>query len=112
MAPQDVGDAVAIEIADSLYLPGKVDPRIADRCADRRAIHEPKQNIARAVAPKQIRKLISVKVGHRHERPVERNDPEVGRRIQEAVAQMPDEDAPRYLVAPDDIELTIAVEIA
>ena len=112
VAPQDVGNAVAIEIADRLYLPSEIDAGIAHGASQRRPVYEPKQHVSNIVSPQQVRILIPIEISHGDKLPVERCRAQLRRRNERAVSQVPHQHAAIQLVAPDDIELPIAVEIA
>src|SRR5437773_4025971 len=116
VAPQDVGLAVAIEVADPLHLPGLVAHSVdRTRPGDRETVHQVDVVLAgRGVAPQEVGLAVAVEVADPLHLPARGRIHEVDGTLGGGAQpiRQPDVVLAGRGVAPQDVGLAVAVEVA
>src|SRR5882672_3732176 len=116
VAPQDVGLAVPVEVADPRDAPVEIPYRTDNMPAQNRsAVHEPDRDLAGgAVAPQDVGLAVPIEVADSRDAPVEiRCRSEVGSATRNrGVIHEPDRVRAGYVVVPQDVGLAISVKVA
>src|SRR5712691_3670707 len=115
VAPQDVGLAVAVEVADSHNAPVEVGHRVDGSVAQNRsAVHEPDYVLAgRAVAPQDVGLAVPIEVADPRDAPVEICYPGECNVVRNGSAvHEPDYVFAGRAVAPQDVGLAVPIEVA
>src|SRR6266851_3806643 len=114
VAPQDVGLAVTVEVADSRDTPVEIRNRSEHRAArNGGAVHEPDYVLTgRAVAPQDVGLAVSIKVTDSGNAPAEIHLGERGAARNRGGVHEPDRVLAGRAVVPQDVGLAVTVEVA